>query len=59
MIHNETFSIKEYNKSTNKDLNTLSSDDPCKPYVSLSILFLIVSVTISGIFVYFYLNSHP
>ena len=59
MIHNETFPIKEYNKSTNKDLNTLSSDDPCKPYVSLSILFLIVSVTISGTFVYFYLNSHP
>ena len=34
IIHNETLSIKEYNKSTNKDLNTLSSSDPCKPYVA-------------------------
>ena len=46
VIHNETLSIKEYNKSANKNLNTLS-------------LFLMISVTISGAFVYFYLNSHP
>ena len=59
IIHNETLSIREYSKSTNKDLNTLSSNDPCKPYVALSILFLMISVTISGAFVYFYLNSRP
>ena len=53
VIHNETLLIKEYNKSTNKDLN------PCKPYVALSVLFLMISVTISGAFVYFYLNSRP
>ena len=58
-IHNKTLSIKEYNKSTNKDLNTSSSSDPCKPYVALSILFLMISVTVSGAFVYFYVNSHP
>ena len=57
VIHNETLSIKEYNKSTNEDLNTSSSSDPCKPYVALSILFLMINVTISGAFVYFYLNS--
>ena len=59
MIHNETLLIKKYNKSTNKDLNTSSSSDPCKLYVVLSILFLMISVTISGAFVYFYLKSHP
>ena len=59
VIHNETLLIKEYNKSINKDLNTSSSSDPCKPYVALSILFLMISVTISGAFVYFYLNSRP
>ena len=50
VIHNETLSIKEYNKSANSD--------PCKPYVSLSIFFN-VSITISDTFVYFYLNSRP
>ena len=57
MIHNETLSIKEYNKSTSKDLKTLSNNDPCKPYVTLFILFLMISVTIIGVFVYFHLNS--
>ena len=55
IIPNKTFSIKEDNKSTNKDLNTSKSTDPCKPYVALSILFSMISVTISGAFVYFYL----
>ena len=59
VIHNETLSIKEYNKSTNKDLKTSSSSDPSKPYVALSILLLLISVTTSGAFVYFYLNSRP
>ena len=57
MTHNEILSMKEYNRSTNKDLNTSSSSDSCKPYVALSILFLMISVTISSAFVYFYLNS--
>ena len=58
IIHNKTLLIKEYNKSTYKDLNTSSSSYPsCKPYVALSILFLMISITISGDFVYFYLNS--
>ena len=56
---NETLSIKEYNKSTNTDLNTSSSSDPCKPFVALSILFLIISITISDAFVYFCLNTRP
>ena len=38
-------SIKKSNKSTNKDLNTSSSSEP---YVTLSILFLMIRVTISG-----------
>ena len=57
IIHNKTFSIKEYNKTTNKDLNTSLSSDPCKSYVALSNLFLMISVTISGAFVFFNLNS--
>ena len=44
----KNLSIREYNKSTNKDLNSSSSSDPCKPYVALSILFLMISVTING-----------
>ena len=44
---------------TNKDSNTLLSSNPCKPYVALSILFLMITVTISGAFVYFYFNSRP
>ena len=55
IIHDKTLSIKEYNKSTNKDLNTSLSSDPCKPYIALSISFLMISVTISGVFFYFYL----
>ena len=59
IIHNKTLSIKEYNKSTNKDLNSSSNSDLCKPYVALSILFLMIRLTVSGAFVYFYLNSRP
>ena len=59
IIHKKILSIKEYNKSTNKDLNTSSSSAPCKPCALLSILFLMISVTISGAFVCFYLNSRP
>ena len=47
-MHNKTVSVKNCN-----------SCDPCKPYVALPILFLMISIKISGVFVYFYLNSHP
>ena len=30
--------------------------DSCKPFIASSILFLLVSVTIAGIFIYFYIN---
>ena len=51
VIYNKTLSIKEYNKSINKDLNTSSSSDSYKPYVTFFILFLLISITISGAFV--------
>ena len=53
MIHNEALPIKEYNKTTNKYLNTSSSSDPCEPYVAFSVLFLMIGVTISVAFVVF------
>ena len=31
--------------------------DFCKPFVALSILFLLVSSTLTGLFIYFYVNS--
>ena len=38
IIHNKTLPI-EYNKSTNKDLNTSSSSDPCKPCCLIYFIF--------------------
>ena len=55
-IDDKTLSIKEYNKSNNKNLNT--SLDSCELYIASSILFLMISVTITGTFVYFCINSH-
>ena len=34
-----------------------SSLDSCKPFVASSILFLLISITVTGAFVYFYVNS--
>ena len=48
--------IKKYNKTVSfKNCNSI---DPCKPYVASAILFLLISVIITGAFVYFYVNSH-
>ena len=47
--HIKTVSIKEHNYSL----------DSYKPFVALSILFLLVSVITVGAFIYFYLNSQP
>ena len=60
VINNKTLPVKEHNKTVSikepdKCLNT--SLDPCKPYVASSILFLLVSVIITGAFIYFYVNS--
>ena len=46
-MYNKTVSVKEN-----------ISLDSCKPFVVSSVLFLLVSVTITGLFVYFYVNSH-
>ena len=54
MIHDETFLIKECNKNISKILNT-SSSNSSRPYAVLFIVFLIISITISGVLVYFYL----
>ena len=51
--HNKTVSVKEHNKHLNNSL------DPCKPFVASSILFLLISVIITGLFVYFYANLQP
>ena len=56
MIHNETLLIKECSKNISKFLNT-SSSNSCRPYDVLFIVFLIITIMISGVFVYFYLYS--
>ena len=49
--YNETVSIKKCNKTVSiKENISLGS---CKPFVASSVLFLLVSVTITGAFVYF------
>ena len=49
--HNKTVSIKEHNKYLN------NSFDSCKPFVPSSILFFLVSVIITGLFVYFHVKK--
>ena len=49
-------SIKKYNKTVSIKEN--NSSDSCKPFVASSVLFLLVSVIITGASVYFYINSH-
>ena len=49
--HNKTVSIKKHNKYLNNSLGS------CKSFVTSSILFLLVSVIITVLFVYFYVNS--
>ena len=52
---NKTVSIKKYNKTV--PIKENSSLDSCKPFVVSSILFLLVSVIITGPFIYYYVNS--
>ena len=54
--YNKTVSIKKYNKTVSIKENI--SLDSCKPFAASSVLFLLVSVIITGVFVYFYVNSH-
>ena len=53
--HNKTLLVKKYNKTVLiKEKISLSS---CKPFVASSIPFSLVSVIITRLFVYFYVNS--
>ena len=54
--YNKTVSVKKYKKTVSKKEKT--SLDSFKPFVAPSVLFLLVSVIITGAFVYFYVNSH-
>ena len=54
--YNKTVSIKKYNKIVSIKENI--SLDSCKPFLASSVLFLLVSVIITGTFVYFYVNLH-
>ena len=56
MIHDETLLIKECNKNISKILST-SSSNSSRPYTVLFIAFLIISIIISSVLVYFYLYS--
>ena len=55
IIDNKTLSLKKYNKTVSIKENNLVSN--CKPFVASSILFLLISVTITSAFIYFYVNS--
>ena len=52
IVQNITQSVKKYNKTL-----LIKEYNSCKPYDVSSILFLLVSVIITGTFVYFYVNS--
>ena len=52
---NKNMSLKKYNKTVSIKENT--SLNSCKPFIASSILFLLVSVIVTGLFVYFYDNS--
>ena len=56
MIDNKTLLVNKYNKTVliKKENNSVSS---CKTFVASSILFLLVSVIITGAIVYFCVNS--
>ena len=53
--HNKTVPIKKYNKAVS--VKNCNSFDLCKPYIASSILFLLVSIITTSVFVYFYANS--
>ena len=54
IIDKKTVPIKKYNKTLFIEEN--NSANTCKPFVASSILFLLISVTITSAFIYFYVN---
>ena len=42
--------------SVNKTINLIKKMQNCKPFISVSILFLCVSIILIGIMIYFYLK---
>ena len=52
IINNRTVPIKKYNKTV-----STKEDNSCKPYVTSSILFLLLTVVLTVLFIYFYVNS--
>ena len=54
--YNKTISIKKSSKTVSIKENI--SLDSCKPFFASSVLFLLVSVIITGALIYFYDNSH-
>ena len=56
IIVNKTVLIKENKTISIKD-NKIISIKNCKPFVASSILFLSVTVIVTGLFVYFYVKS--
>ena len=55
ITNDKTVSMKKYNKTV--PIKENSSLDSCKPFVASSILFLLISITVTCGFVYFYVNS--
>ena len=54
--HNKTLLVKKCNETVSIKENI--SLDSCKAIVASSVLFLLISLIITGAFVYFYVNSH-
>ena len=58
MIQNETLSLKKCNKTQSvHKYNKSELVEKRKPFIASSILFLLVSVIITGVFVYYYFIS--
>ena len=53
--HNKTVIIKKHNKTV-ISIKENTSLDSCKPFVSSSILVLLASAIVTGLFIYFYVN---
>ena len=54
LLIKENVSIKKYNKTVSITENI--SLDSCKPFVASSVLFLLVSVIFTGLFIHFFVN---
>ena len=57
----ETDEIKNVSEckrfSENKAITLIKKVKDCKPFIGVSVLFLCVSITLTGIMIYFYLKS--